>query len=446
MKNLVILHLESVSNLIFNMNRECFVNVSDFQKKCLNYKNYYATATSTAMVLNDITYGDLYRDENTHFFGEFIETHKNKLAMADELNKAGYVSLGVHYPSALGNEINPGHMYAKNSDLVNYSNYDRAIGDVKKTIERAGETDSPFMIYFCNEVSHLCYDDNVKFHIKSPTDRWYYGYKTIDKTVGDIISYLEEKNLMNDTTILLYGDHGDDFYCHDYNGGFAHSIEPYSNIVHTPFMIWDSSLEKGDIDDIVCSLDIKTIMYNLIGFEGNKTDNADNYIYDRVRSKREYVFSRNLFAGQEPKKINGFICNVNKAYGITTKLYTMILTEKGLQMFIRRMDPTCNNNVLDFFYMKDDAIKHITDLDDLQVHYKSYMGHGSIGELQRNYRQMRKWMILEMKKLKKETGLDNIINAGALSKINYSKNMFAEFTKIKLQRMKKKVMALKSKR
>lgn len=435
MKNIVFLHLESVSKLILQMNREIFPNICRFQKRCIQYNNYYATATSTAMVLNDITYSDFYRLENTKLFGDFIETHKEATSFVDILAEKGYNTLGIHYPAALGNEINPGHMYAKNSDLLNYSNYDKALEDVAHTIDKSVEHNKNFLVYFCNEVSHLCYADSKKFHVKSPTERWHYGYKTIDQTVGDILNLLEERNLMSSTVVVLYGDHGDDFYCHDYNGGFCHSIEPYANIIHTPFMIYDESLGCGEINDIICSIDIKQLIYNLAG-TGIKERNS--FIYDTYRSKREYVFTRNLFAGQTPEKINGYISNVRKAYSITTPEYSLVLTKEGWRMYIKRMDPTCNNSVLDFFSWQNGKISHICDIDFLNVHYKSYMGHGSIGEIQRNFYKLSGFMKREMARLEKETAIKGVIAYSGYEKLFYTKNMTAEFTRLKLKFWKKK--------
>ena len=436
MKNLVILHLESVSKLILQMNEEIFPAVKRLQKQCMNYTNYFSTATSTAMVLNDITYADFFRIENTKIFGNFIETHKQAESFVDELGEAGYETLGVHYPAALGNEINPGHMYARNSDLKNYVSYEKAITDVQTTILNATNAGVPFLIYFCNEVSHLCYADNKKFHIKNPTDRWRYGYEVIDKTVEDIVGFLNQKNLLSSTTIILYGDHGDDFYCHGYNGGYAHSIEPYANIVHTPFMVYDEQIGKGEISDVICSLDIKQLAYNLVGYD-NSIKNP--YIYDIYKSKREYVFSRNLFAGQTPHKIKGFISNVKKSYAVTTPQYSLILTDDGYRMYINQMDPTCNNNILDFFFLLQGKLRHICELDSLYVHYKSYMGHGTIGEIQRNFFRMHKWMKKELSILQKQTGLKNILKHGSDNKIFYEKNMICMFAKIKGDNIKKKL-------
>lgn len=435
MKNLVIIHMESVSRFIFQMNPEQFPNMRRFQKRCMNYKHYYATATSTAMVLNDITYGDLYRIENTEFFGDFIATHQHAESFIDVLQKRGYQTLGIHYPCALGNEINPGHMYAQHTDLVNYGNYEKAFADVKKVIDQAEENKQNFLIYFCNEVSHLCYGDDKKFHIKNPADRWHYGYRTIDRTVGDLIGYLEERKRMSDTVIILYGDHGDDFYGHDYNGGYAHSIEPYEHIVHTPFMIYDESVGSGETDDLICSLDIKQLVYNLVG-----ADLYENkFIFDRYHSKREYVFSRNLFAGQIPQKINGYISNVRKSYGIATPEYNLILTEQGYRMYLSKMDSTNSNNVLDYFYLHKGKLRHICDIGFLFVHYRSFMGYGTIGELQRNFRKLSGYMRRELTALKTETGLKEIISLDSERKIHYTKNMFVCFAVLRYKYWKKQI-------
>ncbi len=435
MKNLVILHLESVSRLTWNMNPELFPNVQKFSQNCRRYRNYYSTATSTAMVLNDILYGDLYRIENTHYFGDFIQTHRRAESFVDVLAGRGYRTLGVHYPAALGNEINPGHMYAKQSDLVNYSDCGRALADVRETMDCATAEGGNFLIYFCNELSHLCYSDEKKFHIKNPTERWQYGYRKIDETAGAILSYLREKDLLKDTVVILYGDHGDDFYGHDYNNGYAHSIEPYANIIHTPFLIYDESLGAGETDDVVCSLDIKQMVYNLVGLDRQENP----HVYDRCRSDRKYVFSRNLFAGQTPKKIDGFISGVRKSYGITTPEYTLILTDEGWRMYLNRTDRTCSGSVLDFFRLTKKGLRHLCEMDFLYVHYKSYMGYGATGEIQRGFAKLSRWMEKELADLKQETGQKELLKPSCERRIFYTKNMVREFAVLAVKRKKKMV-------
>lgn len=44
--------------------------------------------------------------------------------------------------------------------------------------------------------------------------------------------------------IIAFGDHGDDFWGHGFNGGYTHGIEPYTPLVHTPAFIFLSVHES----------------------------------------------------------------------------------------------------------------------------------------------------------------------------------------------------------
>jgi len=200
-------------------------------------------------------------------------------------------------------------------------------------------------------------------------------------------------------------------------------------------MIYDKKIQAGYVEDIICSLDVKQLVYNLVGID---IEHDKNYIYDIIRSKRKYVFSRNLYAGQFPEKIDACISNVRKSYAITTKDYIFILTNKGCRMFIHRMDPTCNNNVLDFFYLFGGKLHHIIPLKYTNLHYKGFMGYGTVDEIQRNYTKLKKMMWQEIKQLKKETGLDGIISLSAICDIFYRKNMFCVFGKMRAKGLRRK--------
>jgi hypothetical protein len=435
MKNIVILQLESVSMVNYRMHPELFPNVRKVESESIRYSNYYATATSTAMVINDITHSDIYRLENTAIYGEFKVTHPDVDSFVDFFSggvEAGHAhSLGVHYPHAHGNELNPAHMYAKNTDVINYDDYASALSDVRDTIRGAKLSNAPFLVYFLNECSHLSYGDEKKFTIADMTQRWYYGYRKLDDTIGDFFRILREENVLKNTVVVIYGDHGNDFYGHDYNGGYAHGIEPYADIVHTPLIIYDADTGSCDVDDIVCSLDIRQIALNLAGMD---TKQENPYIYDKMHSNRKYVFSRNLFAAQKPQQIQGYIRNVRKSYGITNETYSLILTDEGWRMYLHQIDPSCNGNFLEFFTLEDGQLHHIGGLADRFEHYVYTVGFGSMEQIAKSFSEMSEYMRQELDALARETGLDDIMSRDCMNKIFYQRDMTAEFAKISAQR------------
>jgi arylsulfatase A-like enzyme len=99
----------------------------------------------------------------------------------------------------------------------------------------------PFALYIWNLSSHLCYQDGYKAAGDNSFVRWQRGYESMDNTVGDILRLLMNHKLMESTTLVIFGDHGDDFWNHGLYGGFAHGIEPYTSLIHTPAFIYDSN-------------------------------------------------------------------------------------------------------------------------------------------------------------------------------------------------------------
>ncbi len=108
-------------------------------------------------------------------------------------------------------------------------------------------------------------------------------------------------------------------------------------------------------------------------------------------------------------------------------------------MYLNKMDPICNDNILDYFILYGNRLRHICDIDFLYAHYKSFMGHGTIGEIQRTFRKLNMLMKMELSILENETEIKNILPRNSIKKIFYRKNMFYYFIKIKNIYYKKKL-------
>jgi len=76
----------------------------------------------------------------------------------------------------------------------------------------------------------------------------------VDRSIGGLFAYLEEKNLLENTLVILAADHGEEFFEHDHYG---HGQTLLDELVHLPLMVWGEGFE-GDrrIDTTVANTDI----------------------------------------------------------------------------------------------------------------------------------------------------------------------------------------------
>lgn len=71
---------------------------------------------------------------------------------------------------------------------------------------------------------------------------------------------MERKGILEQTTVIFYGNHEDELFAHGRHGGLLHAIEPYEALLHTPFWIYDSRFAPGTIDGLFDTTDIRGIV------------------------------------------------------------------------------------------------------------------------------------------------------------------------------------------
>ncbi len=95
-----------------------------------------------------------------------------------------------------------------------------------------------------------------------------------DAELGAFLSGLRERSELEDTVVIVVGDHGDEFYEHDQYG---HSNLPYDELTHVPLVI--SFPEEADfdqpqeIDDLVRCVDILPTVLDYV--DATLTDEMD---------------------------------------------------------------------------------------------------------------------------------------------------------------------------
>ena len=181
------------------------------------------------------------------------------------------------------------------------------------------------------------------------------GYRSLDKYCSDVISLLKKYGRLENTVIVVYGDHGDDFWTHGMHAGLTHATEPIEQLIHTPMFIWDGNHYDNVVrQEIVQTIDLFDVVKRIVEDEIS----AENV---EIRN-REYAFARSEYAAQ-PVREESF----NKGYSVTDGKYILIVTGSGLEMYNTVLDPMCVMNYLEFFIFNDDVL--ILDSEKVKPFY-----------------------------------------------------------------------------
>lgn len=400
MKNLVIFHMESLNNLIFKMNESSFPNINKFLTESTYYSNYYTTATSTLMVISDLFYGRTDQFESSTYLEDIYSIKPTAESFFDKLFNMGYNVKNY----SVGNTID----FGKNG----VEGYTRAISqksdyyhaktsiDLIKDLDSFLSSENPFMFFVRDDESHISEMHNFQTsEISSNYDLYTERYKKMDETFGNIVNFLKQKGKFEETVFVLYGDHGEELWGHHLYEGYVHAFEPYVNLCSCPLIIHDAGQKSYELEDnLVSTINISEIVLALL----------KNVSYNK---KNNYVFSRNLFSKQK-LCLNRF----NKSYCVTDGKYLLLVSNEGLEMYMNKIDPAGNRNILDFFkiniagnvfydktfkvlaashyryFMTDIYIKElIAEYEDLRIALESYLEslYGNVKKSKMNFCRIR---------------------------------------------------------
>ncbi len=335
MKNLILLHLESLNLLNYRSNPELYPNLMRMEQSSLVFDRYFSTATSTFMVLADLLYGDMRQYECCASLSDVPEDYHQKESLLDCLQKKGYTTGLWYFPKV------PDIRGAQNRHVAGFDNHIEIIGSREHYLRKLKEgiTQEPFAYMICNCTSNLAL--NHKLDITNEpwnTDYWKHGYQSMDRYCGDLFELLEKKGLLENTLIVMFGDHGDDYWGHGMHGGLSHAIEPNNLLIRTPLLIRNGKRSAPEHRaNLLQTTDLKDLILSLL------QDTPDETLPDR-----KYVISRNAYAAQ-PVRSDTF----NKAYSVSDGRYLMLVSSHGLEMYDTFMDPACQNDLLRFFEYGD---------------------------------------------------------------------------------------------
>lgn len=336
--NIILFHLESVSHNVLNMYQNVLPNIKKFRENCIDFEKYYSTATSTYMVIGDIVYEDVGAYEKAHELEKIFHIKNEKVSIWDYLKEMGY-QIGIFLNGIDKDELEMGvenFLYKNGGCVIN--------DDDEKFMERFSNLvyqKEKFAGYIVDDISHITYSGRRSSYGTKVRDKYVNRFIALDTMFGKVMSILGESGRLSDTVVILYGDHGDSLWGHGLCGGYLHAILPYNEMVHCPLFCKIPDKEAYIEDRILNTKDIRKLM--LCCIDGD---------FSFEEFKREYVFSRNLYASQ-PLNKNVFI----KGYGINNVDYTLLVSCRGLEMYINTIDSLNQMNILEFFKIKNEKIE-----------------------------------------------------------------------------------------
>jgi membrane-anchored protein YejM (alkaline phosphatase superfamily) len=372
MKNIVFVHLESLNMLNYRMNPHLFPNLRKIEQRCISYSNYYSTATSTLMVIGDLMYGGMEQYEGCKSLGDIPQEYFYQSSIFDDLKDAGYHTGIYIYPEGGDRDTaEERHIAGFHNRMVLKKNYEEYLGALEDTM-----LEQPFALMACNYISNLTLNQYLDIdQYGEQMSYWEAGYREMDRCVGDIWTLLEKHELLDNTVVIFYGDHGDDFWGHGMHIGLTHAIEPNPLLIHTPLFIYDGSVRKETRFNfaIVQPTDFRSMVEQVLK-TGEWQDPA-----------HPYAFARNEYAAQPVRKDS-----FNKAYSLTDGKYLLMVSANGLEMYETEMDPACQNNLLRFFkYQKEALVYDYVQCEAYGFHFRNFMSPRQQRLIRRKFYEMR---------------------------------------------------------
>ncbi|MDR1612409.1 MAG: sulfatase-like hydrolase/transferase [Planctomycetota bacterium] len=360
-KNLVILHLESVSQSAFWQFMADLPELWKLSARSGNFRRFYTASTSSVMSMCEMLHGDSAELDHNPVFPR----HKDGLAgrssnLFQVLLDRGYATKGVQYGSfCLGDAPNNfwGIWPYACGQFIRHDKIEEFHGDIRHFIRESKAKNRPFALYHWNMSTHIRNDPESDFEELGFAKRFKVKYRLLDESVKRLLDDLAEAGVLDNTIIAAYGDHGDDFWGHGLSRGRTHVIEPYATVCWTPFFIFNNGFDRGIFDNLASNIDIKPTLLSMLFPDMPAETGASLFAgVNLISGSRKTAFSQSIFALQlehsDPCQA------VIKSYAVTNGEIRLMASsggnkpeEGGMELFLEQWDFGNTKNLLDFFQL-----------------------------------------------------------------------------------------------
>ena len=280
-KNLILVQLESIDDFLLNKNT--MPELYKLSKTSINFTNHYSFTSGGGSTFNsefmvNTGYSSAYNyNQSAYVFSKNAYPYslpnlfkkEGYTINAFHMNSAEYYSRGVNYKS-FGYDS-----YNGLKDLKTYTDYsywlDTELINNQTFNDKIFNTEKPFVSYIITYSAHMPYKTTKGTCPLLTNEQGLTEYECLQiqaKETDDFISLLlknlKEKNLIDNTVIVLFSDHY--IYTLENKTLLDKYKETSNNLInHTPFMIYNNDNIKLNIKDVNSQLDILPTILNLFG-------------------------------------------------------------------------------------------------------------------------------------------------------------------------------------
>ncbi len=288
-KNLILIMLESGSNLINNP--DLYPNLSKLYNEGWTWKNYYSPRNSCSTGNNELSgMTSLY----TIYNNCTANVYKNNTyfeSIFNLFNNKGYLTNSFHdhfdayyYRTTIHKNMGSSKFYKVQDMHIKYGHsYGDWASDAEmmkfylKTLDDR-DTSVPFMSWITTVTSHMPYSSssiyNDLYYDMMPTEyskdvrRYMSKLKVVDEAIGVLLEGLEERDILDDTVIILYADHYPyGLNSKDLSKAYGYEINIDNNAEQVPFIIYNSKLTPKVFDDYTSYINITPTVANLFNLD-----------------------------------------------------------------------------------------------------------------------------------------------------------------------------------
>ena len=260
-------------------------NTYALAQKGLWYKQHYSSGNGTREGLFGMFYG-LYGS----YWSSFLHAQQSPLLM-DRLQKLDYqldirTSAKFSYPEfnkTLFAKVPLSQLHEASDALKPWQRDELNATQLINFISKRDKT-KPLMSFFFLESTHARYEfpessviatpylkdvnywgmsrESLKPQIGALKNRYTNAAHWVDAQVGRVVDVLTQQGMLDNTIIIVTGDHGEEFM---EKGFWGHNSSFVEEQTHTPFVMWVPNTAHAEINRLTSHLDVSATLLPLLG-------------------------------------------------------------------------------------------------------------------------------------------------------------------------------------